>query len=264
VHYVGGASEIGTQKLVYSSSDPNVAVATNDFYVRGRVNAIAGGTATITATDPATGVTSADSGENAVLTVVGPLTRIRIQPDYVTRSTLRSFSFTAIGYDAAGRSTNVTQDVAWSSSDHDVAVALNPEGNRSRIDARYKQATTTISATDPETGVRSTDSGEDAHFEVKGYLTALILSTTRSVVTVGETLQLTATGQLNYRDEVNLTQEVEYISSNPSVVRADNAPGDKSRVTALKPGQAFITARDPVTGIVTSTNARVALVVTGP
>ncbi len=266
LHYVGGVTEVGTQSLVYASSDPSVAFATNDFYVRGKVNAVAGGTATITATDPVSGVSSADSGGNAVLTVVGPLTRIRVQPDYVLRSAFRSFSFTAIGYDAAGRSTNVTQDVVWASSDPTIAVAHNPEGNRSRIDAlyRYEGVTTTISATDPLSGTRSSDSAEDAAFEVKSYLTAVTVSAIRTVMTVGETLQLTATGHLNDRSSINLTQEVEYISSNPSVVRADNTPGDRSRVTALKAGQAFISARDLATGMTTGPNGRVTLVVTAP
>ena len=41
-----------TQELVYSSSDPSVAVADNTLHMRSRVRTVGAGTATITATDP--------------------------------------------------------------------------------------------------------------------------------------------------------------------------------------------------------------------
>jgi hypothetical protein len=63
---------------------------------------------------------------------------------------------------------------------------------------------------------------------------------------------------------VNLTQQVVYGSSDPSVVRADNAPGNRSSVTALAPGTAVISAHDPGTGIDTAPNATVTLTVVAP
>jgi uncharacterized protein YjdB len=264
VYYAGGASELATQQLVYSSSAPDVAVATNDYYVRGRVDAVAGGTAMITATDPVSGVSSTDSGGSARLTVVGPLSRVRVQPSYVTRSYGRAFSFTAIGTDAGGREVNVTQDVIWSSSDPVVAVAPNTEGNRSRIQS-HAIGTTTISAFDPQDDVSSAGSNDDATFVVDGFLSAIVLSTEKTQLAVGEVIQLTATGYLSRRNEtINLTQEVEYSSNNPSILEAQNTPGDRSRILALKPGVAVISARDPATGVVTNTNGKVTLVVTGP
>jgi hypothetical protein len=82
-------------------------------------------------------------------------------------------------------------------------------------------------------------------------LLAVLVSGERTQLVVGETIQLTATGLIGASaDTVNLTQEVEYSSSDPTVAEAQNAPGDRSRIVALKPGFAAISARDPSTGLV--------------
>lgn len=263
VHYVGGVSENGTQLLEYRSSDTNVAVAANDYSNRSRVDAKGAGTATISAVDPASGVSSDDSGESATLTVVGPLTRLQVQPSHVTRSSGRPFSFTAIGTDANGRSINVTQDVVWSSSKPEVAAALNPEGNRSRVVGSFF-GTATISAFDVQDGLSSTATGDDATFLVDSYLTSLTLTTEQTVFGVGDVIQLTAVGTINTGGTVNLTQEVEYTSSNPTIAKAENLPGDRSRITALKPGSAIISARHLTTNLSTTSQGRVTLIVTGP
>jgi hypothetical protein len=263
VHYVGGATENATQKLEYRSGDESVAHASNDYGNRSRIEAVGAGTATISAVDPASGISSDDSGGSTTLTVVGPLTRIQVEPSHVTRSSGRAFSFTAIGTDADGRSINVTQDVVWSSSKPDVAAALNPEGNRSRIVGNYF-GTATISAFDPENAVSSTATGDDATFTVDSYLTSLFLTSEETVFTVGDAIHVTALGTLNTGPSVNLTQEVEYTSSNPSVVKAENLPGDRSRLTALKAGSAIISARHLTTGVTTTAQGRVTLIITGP
>jgi Big-like domain-containing protein len=53
----------------------------------------------------------------------------------------------------------------------------------------------------------------------------------------------------------NLTQKVEYFSSDESVAVAPNAPGNRSRVNAVGIGTALITATEPVTGLTTSNAA---------
>jgi hypothetical protein len=263
VHYVGGVTENGTQRLEYRSSDTDVAVAANDFFVKSRVDAVGAGTATISAVDPASGVSSDASGGSATMTVVGPLTRIHVQPSHVHRSIGRAFSFTAIGTDADGRTINVTQDVVWSSSQPEVAAALNPEGNRSRI-LGNDLGTATISAFDPLNGASSSTTGDDAAFTVDSWITSFHLTSAETVFTVGATIHLTAIGSLSTGDTVNLTQEVEYFSSNPSVAKAENTPGERSRITALKPGSAIISARHSTTGLVTPASGRVTLVVEAP
>jgi hypothetical protein len=262
-HYVGGVSELATWFMSFSSSNPSVAVNGNDFWVRGQMIPLAGGTTVIDATDPETGISSADSGDGTTLTVLGPLQQLEITPSTATRSLGRSFSFTAIGRDAGGREMNLTQRVQWSSTNTAVAVARNVAANRSRIDS-VGLGTTTIFATDPESGLTSSDTGDDATFVVDGVLASLTLSAEVTQVSVNGTTQLTATGHLDDGTTVNLTQEVEYTSSDPAVAKADNTPGDRSRIVGLKPGTVTISARNPGTGLQTAPGGRVTLTVVAP
>ena len=77
-------------------------------------------------------------------------------------------------------------------------------------------------------------------------------------------IQLTATGHLVGGATINLTQQVEYSSGNPTVAKAENPPGDRSRILTLAPGTAVISARDPGTGIVTTATGTLTLTVVAP
>lgn len=66
---------------------------------------------------------------------------------------------------------------------------------------------------------------------------------------VGDTPRLTATGHYSGGATKNLTQRVEYTSSNPAVAGTANAKGDRSRIELLAPGTAVITATDPKTHV---------------
>jgi len=68
-HFAGGLDQNLTQKVIYSSNDLAVAIATNQDGNRSLVEAVGEGTAAISATDPGTGITSSASGGDATLTV---------------------------------------------------------------------------------------------------------------------------------------------------------------------------------------------------
>lgn len=65
-----GSEKNVTQKVTYTSSDPTIAEAPNEDGNRGKVLPLKVGVATISAADPLTGVSSADSNGNATFTVV--------------------------------------------------------------------------------------------------------------------------------------------------------------------------------------------------
>jgi len=264
-YFEGNVSNVVTTRVAYASSHPAVATTTQLPFppYSSVVSAVTPGTSVISATDPATGLSTTDSGDDATLTVVGPLQRLRIEPHDVTRSVGRSFSLTAIGTDADGREINVTQTVTWSSSNPAVAVAANIDGNRSRVDT-VGEGTTTISAFDPQDGISSTATGDDATLHVSGVLASLTLSAETTQITVGDTLQLTATGHLVGGGTINLTQQVDYASSAPAVATAENPPGDRSQIVAVSPGTAVLSAHDPGTGIATGPSGAVTVTVVAP
>lgn len=67
--YEGETSQNLTQKVVWSSTDLNVAIATNTPGNKSLVDCVGQGAALIIATDPDTGITSTQSGGDALLTV---------------------------------------------------------------------------------------------------------------------------------------------------------------------------------------------------
>ncbi|MEO6028502.1 MAG: Ig-like domain-containing protein [Candidatus Binatia bacterium] len=66
---------------------------------------------------------------------------------------------------------------------------------------------------------------------------------------VGQVQHLTATGHYEGGETRNLTQRLQYTSSDPKVATAENAKEARSRITAVGPGTAVISATDPKTGV---------------
>jgi len=57
---------------------------------------------------------------------------------------------------------------------------------------------------------------------------------------------------------------VEYVSSAPAVIKAENPPGDRSQIVAVSPGTAVLSAHDPGTAIATGPSGTVTVTVVAP
>jgi hypothetical protein len=254
-HYEGGGESNLTQQVVYTSSNPAVVSAPNAAGAKCRVEMIAPGTATISATytDPDTQlqVSTTDSGDDATVTVLGALERITLTPVTATRAADQVIFYTAIGHFGGGTTKNLTQQVTYHSSNEAVATAPNVVGSKSRIDT-LAPGTTTISATDTATGVTTTTTGDDATLTVIGALERIELGPATATRSPGGLQRYTAIGHFGGGVTQNLTQEVVYSSSDPAVAAAPNTPGDRSRVDAVAPGTATISASHPTAGITTT------------
>jgi uncharacterized protein YjdB len=178
----------------------------------------------------------------------GKLERVTVGPREARRSVGESQHFTVTGHYTGGEKRNLTQKVEYTSSDPAIARASNAQGDRSRIEA-LAPGTVTITVVEPKTGVRSDASNDDATFHVLGALERIVLTPERTKRRVGDTPHLTATGHYAGGTVRNLTQKVEYRSSDPAVVAAPNAADDKSKLEVRAAGSATISARDPATGI---------------
>ena len=178
----------------------------------------------------------------------GRLERITLAPREARRSVGDPQRLTATGHYSGGATKNLTQRVEYSSSDPAIAGTANVKGDRSRIDL-LAPGTVVISATDPKTGVSSHATGGDATLVVLGKLERITLSPSAFTRTVGQTQRLTATGHYAGGATRNLTQHVTYRSSNPEVVAAPNAAGDKSRLDVVGTGTATISALDAASGV---------------
>ncbi len=161
--------------------------------------------------------------------------------------------FTATGYRSDGVTMNMTQQVVYASSDPGVATVSNVDGDRSAVTA-VAPGTATISATDPATGITTTASGGDATIAVLGPLEAITLTPTTATRNVGQVQNYTATGHYGGGGTKNITQDVDYASSDANVAIATNLAGNKSRVEAVGSGTATISATDPATGVTSTTS----------
>lgn len=189
--YSDGNTKNLTQSVIYSSSNTTVAQTPNDDGNKGRVLAVGGGVATITATH-ASGVTTTNTGGDATFEVVIPptptathtgptptrtvsptptatatpvLVSLALGPQSVKRGIGATQNFSATGTMSDGSTRNLTQRCQYTSSDPSVASAPNTEGSKSRVHA-VGVGVATISAVDTVTGIGTTASGGNATFEV--------------------------------------------------------------------------------------------------
>jgi hypothetical protein len=235
-HYSPFLSSNLTQYLVYSSSDPSVAVADNHIGERSRVQTVGAGTATITATDLATQV----SGTATITVLPGTIERITIEPSAIVRNIGNGFSFTAIGHYPDGSTIDETQVVQWQSLAPDVAEARNLAGDRSRVFALLP-GSAGIAALHPS-GVSSHDTGDDAVFTAKT-LASMALGPQTFRGLAGTTERYTLVGTFEDQTQINLTQDALYWTDDPSVADAPDVDGDRSAIDLLAAGTTAVHAQ---------------------
>jgi uncharacterized protein YjdB len=247
--FMDGHVEDYTEAVAWSSSDESVARVVASSAGGVFLDPVGPGTAIISATDPVTGIGSADTDGNATVTVTWPLEKLVLSPHAATKRPGSYLGYTVIGWFTGGFTRNLTQKVVYTSSNPFVAAAPNTPGNRSRVQAHAK-GITTISAVDPISGIGTTDSGNDATLRVTGALSYILVKSNLRYSSrfPGQSQRFTAIGYFNDGSSINLTQQCIWSSSDPSVAVATNPDGDRSRIDAVAPGVSYITCTDPVSG----------------
>jgi hypothetical protein len=251
-HFTGGTTRNLTQRVVYASSNPAVAIATNQAGNRSRVQAVAPGTTVISATDPISGITTTDASNDATLRVVGGLSYIVVQTGTYNQTLPvgKSKRFTATGYFADGSNLNLTQRCQWSSSNPSVAAAPNTPGDRSRIDA-LSPGYTTISCFEPISGKWSYEAALWALGPMESIWVGKYLWPGQYPRT-GQSVTLKAFATYEGGGQRYVTQEVVWDTRDPDLLFCPNEPGNRGRVVALAGGNARVFATDPATGVVSN------------
>lgn len=158
-HYDSGDTGNLTQKVDYESSNPAVAEAPNETGNKGRVNGVSPGVVDITATEPLSGVSSADvGGVNGHLTVQGAVVSIALKPLDKNAEVGDTVNYTATATLSDNNTKNLTQKVVYASSNTAVAVCPNEAPNKGAVQA-VGIGTAIISATDPVTEISTTAEG---------------------------------------------------------------------------------------------------------
>lgn len=202
------------------------------------------GTATVRATDPASGV----FGEATVTLTAAALVAIVVDPPNQTlpRSTTDSYVATGIYSDFTTR--DLTAAVTWSSSNTAVATVSNAAGAEGTL-TTLSPGTTTIGASDPATGLH----GEATLTVTNTVLASITIAPGNPTIAKGARLQFVATGHYQDGSTRNLTQFVSWASSSPNLAGVSNAAKKRGVATGKSAGTTTITATDPATMISGST-----------
>lgn len=209
-----------TNLVTWSSSNVGVASIT----ISGAVTGLKTGSTTITAT-------SGSISGNTQLTVnVANLSSIAIQPGDATIAPATTIQFSAVGTFSDGSTRNITNQVAWSSSNPAAATIQNSTATG------VSQGDSTISASlnSISNSVTLTVSGA----------TILSISVTPSgrSIAAGTQLPFIATGVFSDSSAQDITNNVTWASSNTAFAKVSNTAGSNGVVTAVSTGSVTIKA----------------------
>jgi hypothetical protein len=243
-----------TQVVIWSSSDTNIATVSNTAGFNGIVSSTTNtGTTIITAFDLANNVTG-----TALLTVADP-DSLQIIPTNPFMPINAVFPFTAIALFSNGTVTQaITASASWTSSSPGVATIDNGLISGGSITGLVTvltaTGTTIIQAIEPISGKTGTTTITVTSTPLS-YIT--IQQSNPSVISMGTTTQptlqqFTAIGTFSDASTTqtknpNVVASWNWTSSNTGIATIDLYTG---LATAVGPGNTLITAKDPITGIV--------------
>lgn len=155
-------------------------------------------------------------------------------------------TFTATAHYSNGTTANVTQTAAWTSSNTGVAIVTNQPGLKGLVTA-VAQGTARITAaiTVGTTTIRGTSTVTVSD----GDLVSITTKPTTKNLEVGQQSPYKATALYLDESTDDVTQDVVWSSSDPSIASVSNTAGSKGVVTAHKVGTVTITALDQESGV---------------
>lgn len=245
---VGTYSDTTTQDITasvsWSSSELNVATVSTTGGARGLASTHQAGTATVTATDLGSGLSS-----STVLTVTAArLASLAITPPAASIALGRTQQFSATGTYTDATTRDLTGSVTWESSSSTVAQVTSAAG-AGGLATSTGVGSARIKATEASSGLSAT-----ATLTVTAaQLVSISVTPAAPSTPLGVTTQFTATGTYTDTSTQDLTANVTWEPSNASVATVSNAASTKGLATTLSAGTTTITATDSVSGISGST-----------
>lgn len=221
-----------TNQVTWASSNPGVADISNLPASHGLITSHTPGTVTITATDPATNVSSATQ-----LTVTtAKLVSIEVTPGNPSIALGTTSQFTATGIFSDSTTQNLTSQVSWSSSDSAVAT-ISSASPTNGLATSVGAGVATITAADSSTGI----SGSTSLTVTTATLVSLQVNPVNPSLAEGLAMSFSATGLFSDNTTQDMSSQVVWTSSNPAAATIDPGTG---LATALAAGVTTITATD--------------------
>jgi uncharacterized protein YjdB len=245
--YTDGSTVNLNTAVGWSSSDPAVASVSNEVESQGVLTALGVGSATITATDPVSGLSATTAATVTAPTLVQinlqgpqiqyPLRTVRI-PRGVPASAL------AVGVYSHGYYVIINEACTWTSSDPSVMVVSNVPGEKGKLTGGAL-GSATITATEPVSGVT-----QSLVFEtIAPRLLDFSIPAAPELV-VGQTLAITTGGK--FGDGTAGPVDVTWaLNGDPTLASIDSDPASTQstvKLTALRPGQVELWASSSEVG----------------
>jgi uncharacterized protein YjdB len=224
--YTDSTTQDLTASVSWSSSDTDAATISNADGSEGLASGASQGQTTITATQ------GGISGTATLNVTAATLVSIAVTPanDSVARGLDQQFTATGTYTDSTTQ--NLTDSVTWSSSADGVVSISNVDGSRG-LGTTGTTGTATVTAT--LDGISGSTS-----FEVTAAtLVSIGVTPTTATLADGTTQQYTATGTYTDNSTLNITTQVTWSSTAPTVASIDPTT---ALATAESPGNATITA----------------------
>jgi len=186
------------------------------------------------------------------------LVSIAITPGSLNKPVGLTAQFTALGTFTDGSTRDISATVNWNSSNKEVATVDN-----NGLSSALVAGQTIISVTDPNAGISSYDSNNDAIFTVTdATLASIVITPSSAGVGLGQTLQLAAFGIYSDESSHLISNVVTWHSTDTTIMTVDDAD-NKGLVTGLVSGTAEASVTDPTTAISSSdTNDDSTIIVT--
>jgi len=224
-----------TAAVTWQSSNTGVLSISNGASNRGLAVASSKGTSTVSATY------LGQTGSTVATVSDAILTSISVTPSNGKLAKGFSRQYTATGTFSDSTSRDVTDYVTWASTSTTAATVSNADGSRGLVTASTP-GTSNITATFtyPDSGRVFT--GATTLTVTDATLNSIAVTPNNGSFPKGATGQYTATGTFSDSSTQNLTTQVSWSSSNPSVATVSDSVGSKGRAEAVGVGTATFSA----------------------
>jgi uncharacterized protein YjdB len=219
--YADGSTQDLTSSVSWSSSQPAVTAITS----AGLASGLSGGSTTITAALGTVNATATVSVNSLALV------SIAVMPGNASIALGTNQQFAAIGTYADGSTLDLTTSVTWSSSVPSVAT-----GNASGLATSASTGQTMITA------AAASIIGSSTLTVTSAALVSIALTPTLPPIPLGTTEQFAATGTFTDGSTQNITDSVQWDSSNGPVATISNAVGSQGLATSVATGSSSISA----------------------
>ena len=226
--YDNGSSRDLTEQVTWSSNNSSDSKLVEQQSEAGYIKATATGISQIIATlDDITSFTNLTITSATLESIIISSTTTKVPTGY-------SSQLTAIGHFSDGSEQDISDSVSWSSSNENVA-SINSDSNETEL----------LSDLAGNTTINATFDGVSASTDitvVDASLISVSINTGKTSMNLGTSQTLFATGHFSDDINIDISNQVIWLSSNSTIANISNAETYRGVVTALNSGTVTMTA----------------------